>query len=555
VPSILRTLLYPKAPPEEVVQVGRRGLLYSAAVFAVAAVVLASIQFQQKCLLGADAYHHTRVAKIIADSGIIHDFPWTQASVFKDSYADKQFLFHVLLIPFLGSDLTFGPKLLTVILTALSLALLAWITLRHGIGPPWLWVTIVLASGVMFLFRMSLTRPHLLAVPLALLTTHCLLRRHVIGLFLCALAFPLCYTAAHLPLALFLVYALVCLLRREPFPWQLMVAVVAGSALGVLLHPHSEHLLQLWYMQNVSVVLNVWQIPDDVVMGTEFFSIAGSVIFFDVIILWLGLGGVALLVLTRRVRLSLRTLYLLLLSGAFFVMFLLIPRFVEYLVPFTVLFMASATADQLAGFDLKDWLIRRRLSGSLVLGLSLTLLLVQTTRSVVESQIEVERDRSLHFQKEARWIDENLAPGELVFTGSWDSFPYLFHFAPRQHYLVALDPTFMQAFDPGLFEDWYRIANGRVEDPYARILLRFKARFVLAERKPWIEPFISQMVRDPKFMKVFDGPDAAIFVLAPDLLPAARSLVVAGVTLFMPASGFSLGIKVELASCKRNNAG
>lgn len=499
-------------------------MLLCAAVFLVAALALASIQFSKPELLGADAYYHVRVAQVISQQGILDEFPYTQASVFRDHYADKQFLFHVLLIPFLGEDLVFGPKLLSVLLTAFLFALMAWILLRHGVPLPWLWVVLMLASGVMFLFRMSLTRPHLLAVPLSILAAHLMLRRHVLGTFLVSLLFPLCYTAAHLLPGMALLYAAACVFRREPFPWRLLSASVAGVLLGLLLHPQRFNIFALWYLQNVQVLLNVWRIPEEVVMGNEFFSVPGRTILLDAFVPLLGAFAAAFFFLLKGIRASLRTIFLFLLSCAFFVLFLNIGRFVEYWVPFTILFLASGTRDLTAGADWREWLRGHRIAGPFLCGLLSLLLFAQTARSVVESQLEVEADRSVHYRFEAVWIKNHVPEGEVVFTCNWDSFPYLFFFAPRQRYLVALDPTFMQAHDPELFRLWYRIATGQEAGSADLVLSRFGSRWVFAEKREWIRPFVDRALRDPRFLLVCNGPDAAVFAVMPDPMPVARAV-------------------------------
>jgi len=530
----LRALFASPEPPDRVVPVGFPGWLFCAAVFLVGILALASVQFSKTGLLAADAHYHVRVAKEISDAGMLEDFPWTQASVFKDNYADKQFLFHAILIPFLTDDLVFGPKLLTVVLSALLLALLAWMALRHGFPLPWLWVVLVLASGAMFLFRMNLTRPHLLAVPLSVLAAHLMIRRHVLGTFLVSMVFPLCYTAAHLIFCIALLYAASCCMKKEPFPWRLLLAVVAGSFAGLLLHPHRINIFHLWYLQNIQVMLNVWQIQDEVRMGAEFHSVPGRLILWDAIAVLAGWFGVILFFFLRGRKVSLRTLFFFLLSCGFLVMFLNIYRFVEYWVPFSVLFVASATRDLTEDFDARAWSSSHRIAGPVVFGLLFVLLAAQTTRSVLGAQSGVHQYHSPRYQSEARWIARHLPEGELVFTCDWDSFPYLFFYAPRQRYLVALDPTFMQAYDPGLFGLWRRIATGRESSNADKILARFGTCWVLAEKDQEYLPFIEKCRRDWRFLLTYNGTDAIVFAVLLNPAPAVQPLAEAGVAALIP---------------------
>ena len=95
------------------------------AVFLVGWMCAASIQFSQQGLVGADSHFHVRYSEIMAQQGPLERFPWTQTSVQRDRFMDKDFLLHVILIPFLGDDLCFGPKVLTSLLTGLLFLLLA----------------------------------------------------------------------------------------------------------------------------------------------------------------------------------------------------------------------------------------------------------------------------------------------------------------------------------------------------------------------------------------------------------------------------------------------
>jgi hypothetical protein len=480
-------------------------------VFVVAGLSMASIQFQKVEFVGADAYHHVRLADIISNEGLPDEFVWTQASVFKDNYADKQLFFHLLLIPFVSLDQVLGPKLLTVILAALLFGLIAWIMVRNKISWPWLWPTLMLAGGVLFLYRINLTRPHLLAVFLSILGFYLINNRRILGLFLLSVLFPLCYTAIHLLLFMVLTYVLVAFLVEKKIYWQLVLIVVLGTFLGIILHPHRANLLSLWYLQNIEVILNTWVMPEQVVMGNEFLAPAWKFVVGDTLVSLLGsIMCIAAVIVWRR-KISLRTLFLLVLSNGFCVLFLCMARFVEYWVPFSILFMASTFDDLKLQDQIRPWFMKYKRVGVILFGLAICLLLFQTTRSVVESQLEVDNQPRGLYKDEALWLAEHLPDNQVVFTANWDSFPMLFYHAPRQRYLVALDPTFMQAYDSDLFELWYKIATGTEPQAADKIIKYFHTNWVLAEKDSWIEPFIKQAQKDARFKSVYSGPNAEIF--------------------------------------------
>ncbi|MFH1768746.1 MAG: hypothetical protein ABH858_06275 [Candidatus Omnitrophota bacterium] len=59
------------------------------------------IQFSSPTLYGADSYYHIAATRFLKDFGPRYDFPWAQFSTFKDFFSDKEFLFHLLTVPFL----------------------------------------------------------------------------------------------------------------------------------------------------------------------------------------------------------------------------------------------------------------------------------------------------------------------------------------------------------------------------------------------------------------------------------------------------------------------
>ncbi|MBN2492947.1 MAG: hypothetical protein JXR96_00045 [Deltaproteobacteria bacterium] len=495
-------------------KVGLEGAVLLVLTALVALLVLASIQFSQPTLIGGDGYYHTRLSAILAEQGHLDRFPWTQASFHRDHFVDKEYLFHWLLVPFLGQGLELLPKCFAVLMGALLICLLAWVMLRLSVPLPWLWLLVLFSAGILFFFRLSLVRPHLLSIPLAVLAGYLYTRERVGWAFALALLFPLCYTAAHLLPVLACVYAVACLLVGRAFPWRLVAAVLLGTLLGLALHPHRANLPAMWYIQNVEVVANAWRLEP--IMGSEFVSPTGRALVWDVGAVFLGGLATCGAFLLLGARASLRTVFFFLASCGFLLMFLVITRLVEYWVPFSVLFMASAAADlRASGFDLRAWMQRHRLGGALLVCLVLGGLTFQSARTLIGSQtkvaIEKQAHRVLDFHSEALFLAGRVPAGQTVFTCSWDSFPFLFHAAPQLRYLVALDPTFMLAQDAERFDLWRRIGEGLVPDAAEQIPAAFGARWVFVEMTPGCDGLRRQASADPRFALELAGPDAWIF--------------------------------------------
>ncbi len=487
-------------------------------VFLVSLMVTASIQFSQFGLVGADGHYHVRLAKVVSEQGPLDGFEWTQTSIHRDRFMDKEFLFHVLLIPFLGDDLRTGPKILTALLAALLMTLLAWIAWRQGMALFWLAALLLLAAGTSFNFRMALTRPHLISILLAVGTAHLLLRRHGWGLLLLASLFPLCYTAFHLLPLLTVVYGVARLLHGKRFAWRELALVLVGTGLGLLLHPNRANIAYHWYLVNVEVMANAWRLAP--LMGVEFVAPSGRVLVWNSGLLLFGTLGAMLLTMLSGVKSSLRTTFFLLLSLGFLVMFLSITRLVEYWVPFTSLFLLSTAGDwRDAGHGLGRWLRDYgRLASAILVGFGL-LVSLMSLRGLVLTQQKVAEEkvtgRIPTYEAGGRFLARRVPDREQVFTCGWDTFVFLFYYAPQAHYLVHLDPTFMLVYDESLFDLWLRIGRGRQADAFERIRNDFKARWIFIEHQPGYADFLAQARRSTRLVPVFEGPQSSVFVFNP----------------------------------------
>lgn len=97
---------------------------------AVCTGVLAWLQFSYQGFWDGDSYFHARAAQQLWERGPSPVFPQTVFSTWHEQYSDKDFLFHVLLMPFCHDEtrLLVGGKLAAVcfdfvLLTALGVAL------------------------------------------------------------------------------------------------------------------------------------------------------------------------------------------------------------------------------------------------------------------------------------------------------------------------------------------------------------------------------------------------------------------------------------------------
>jgi hypothetical protein len=109
----------------------------------------------------------------------------------------------------------------------------------------------------------------------------------------------------------------------------------------------------------------------------------------------------------------------------------------------------------------------------------------------------------------AAWLEANTPPGSRVFQTDWDDFPRLFYYNTHNTYLVGLDPTYMQQYDPELYDRWVDITRGRVPRPSQAILSEFGARYVMSDLLHG--SFLELADEDPRLVEVYRDGDSVVF--------------------------------------------
>ncbi|MEO0812519.1 MAG: hypothetical protein AAFY60_06625, partial [Myxococcota bacterium] len=233
--------------------------LEAVAIYAIAWGIFYWRQFLTPNLPGTDAYYHIKIAWIYATEGIPRDgFPWAQYSIWKDHFFDKEFGFHVLLIPFTFGDLATGAKLASVTYGALVYPSFYLILRFSKVKHAWFWTAMFFAAGGYFGWRINVPRPQILSMTIALWAAYVVFIRSWKGAALVGVIYALCYTA---PLVI-IVYALIAFViwgaMDNEWDWRVIAAATAGVFLGWLLHPHFPNNFRLVWIQLVDVLSNAW---------------------------------------------------------------------------------------------------------------------------------------------------------------------------------------------------------------------------------------------------------------------------------------------------------
>ena len=430
-------------------------------------------------LYGVDAYYHIRLSALMREHGIIRDFPWAQASIFAKHFSDKEFLYHALLIPFTFGDLLNGARLASCLAAGALFAVYYAVIRRLRLRFPLLWTLVLLCSGPAFISRVAMTRPHVLSLLLLLVAIALLSERRYFLLGVLGFVYALSYSVAHLVVALALLFNVGLLLGRERVDLRTVLFPGVGLVLGFLAHPNFPENVRLWCVQTFLAPLYAWGFTGaELNQGIELAPPTGRNFLFDMTPVTVALAASILGYLWRGQRPSARSWTLICITGFFLSLTLLSMRFVEYFVPFALLFSACAFTDIVEDLDLDEWLEQRKFARN-ALPVALLLFLMLTGMSgVLKAQAYAAKDSDASTADAVLWLKEKVPAGETVFHTEWGDFTELFCYAPELRYLVALDPVFMYVHSPSHWREWRDICEGRRPDAASLVRSEFNSRYV-----------------------------------------------------------------------------
>jgi hypothetical protein len=464
-------------------------------------LLVAFIQWTIPYPLDDDTAYHFSVARLIREHGILHSFPWTRFSWQFDHYADKEFLFHLLFVPFTGLGYLAASRVVGTIGGGAVISALYLILSAERVRFAGFWALLPLGTTI-FLYRFTQVRPHLFSIALAMLLVWAYCRRRFVLLFVVGLLYPLWYVAFwQIPLLLVLAAEGGRLLHGERWRWQPPLVLVIGIAVGIVLHPNSWNLLQINWIHMTDILFrNAWGHHVEFNMGEEFepFSLAGW--FSEMTVPTLAMTGAALG--TWRAR---REDVFLPVAGLAMLLFLLLTlrtnRFLEYSVPFT--FLALALTVRQTG---RGWLLPL----FAVLSLAWTL----TSGTPMLRYLTTSQPRIWQMDKRVGQTMASQVPvGSPVFTCGWEYTGTLMVEVPDRNYLVALDPTLLYKRDPGLYDLWYRTMKDAPRTSADVVRTQFASRYVVCLDHPTLHPFFDALAADSRTRVLYSDGKWVLFDL------------------------------------------
>ena len=446
------------------------------------------IQFSSGSLAGNDSHLYIKLAEMTKNQGLIKEFPWLNFTVMKDGFTGLHFLYYFLLIPFtFFGNLIIGAKIASLFFLSLMVstfyAILKNLNLKYNL----FWCFLLLSSSGYFLFRMNLARPINFSVIFFLLIFYALIKKNNFLLFLVSFLFV--WGHASFPLSIFFVFVFVFVnyIHKKKIYYKTILASLSGIVLAFFVNPFFPNNL------NYFNIYYIGSVPYSLTSSiSEWQSLGIKLVFFDatiVFILFLTLVAIYFVMFISKIagnknnekkktEHAIIIDFLLIVSSVLFVAMLLQGRYIDYWVPFCVIFIAFYSE-----FLYNNFIIRKeeniigkakekikpldRFSAEQIKAFFVFFVIIIIMVSFFSKTNFVfgrmgESGSSKGVQEISQWLEKNTPKESVVFNVNWGDFSKLFFYNTHNYYITGLDPKFIYKLSPEKYWLYSHISEGIV---------------------------------------------------------------------------------------------
>jgi hypothetical protein len=544
------------------------------AVFFISFAAFFITQFSIKYLAGNDSFLYAGLAEITGQRGFLKEFPWLNATIMRENFTGLHFLFYSLLTPltylvglFLAAKI--GISLFFAAMNTVFYFLLKQFNLKY----PFLWWLLFLAASPMFLYRMSFIKPFSLSVALILLAFYAIVKNK--NLLLLVVSFLAVWTHPSFILIpaiafLYLVIRIIPLSEVPPLTkgvrgifrdgfliFQSLLYSLLGIILGLIINPFFPNNLNL---------LNAYSGGPSFYSIAEWQPIAMTKIIGDapiLIILFAFFACCYFVIPLLKNNLALiikkeNTPILLSFSIAFIMLVstTMCNRFIDYYIPFMVLFVALAGEHCLKNYCYRWFHSARPASGPMepecesalrfhspngtmeptktAFTIFLSVIILLTAASINNLRFVSQRANNGAAETEkiknaAEWLKENTPANSIIFNANWGDFPKLFFYNTRNYYVAGLDPKFIYQHSPQKYWLYEHIIKGEVctqktcpvpessDKMYNIIKYQFNADYIFISDISEYSELVNVLEPDERFERVYEENEIEIWELIPSL--------------------------------------
>lgn len=443
--------------------------------FAVFLLIFTIAQFMSPYIIGFDGYYHIKAAEIVKENGLLKEFPWAKYTILSENYADIQFLFRLLQMPFIAFfGLSLGAKISAALFAALAFTIFYWFLYNSKIKFPLFWTLIYAFASAELMYRFLLGRQMPLAISLIILTIYFLQEKKYLPLGLASLIFVWLYSGFVIQIFIIFAYFLVEKIFTKRFDYKIIVYPFVGAIAGLMINPYFPNNLSMLYIQvfKVNLLSNLYNVEWKPWPFLELIknNIVGLILIaFSVFLL---IKNKKLLEQTREqssvptplvsasiVRISKTKAYFLSLAVFFFAYTILSRRMQEYFIPFAVLASAFIINDY---FQILEKSGKKRLLKILKISGIISIIVIGSISFAVLKKNYISTEFLHNYNGCAEWMKGNIPKGSLVFTNAY-AFPYLFFKNSDVIYTHGIDLAYSYLYDKEKFERYMGILQGNLK--------------------------------------------------------------------------------------------
>ena len=473
-----------------------------------------------------DAYYHAAMAERGPAVFCAKKFPALELSVWRDTFADKELLYHFLLSGLIRVQKIFTAEIVppfhfpAMVFVAGFLAAFLFAMKRMGVAPP-LYLPMTMAAVLIapnITFRVLMLRPHVLSLALLLFLCGILAAGSFRKRLLWTLGVSMVYAWSYSNPQFIVIPALafsIAGIRTDGWKSLLIAAAAAvGVGLGLLVHPQFPNSFIIWKVQSFDALFRPLLAegakgyaslmpPMEMQPPDLLWHLAAIPLYVFVYLAFLVFarvtGKCGWKNLPQHV-IALGMLTLLFTGGTF-----LVQRTVEYAAPFGALFGAAVTH---LALQEKVFLPGREKPLKFCLILSIAMIGIAVYSSVLN--IGYGRISTPPAAKIGAWMERNLPEKTLVVNLNWGDFPAIFHANRKQVFLWGMDPEFSVAADPERTRKIERMLLQAQHMTPRRFYALTGSRYalVLAKRENFI-----RYLKKIGWRAVYEAEDGALFIV------------------------------------------
>lgn len=482
-------------------------------LFGIASIII--VQFWTPTLFGPDGYLHIRMAQFLKDYGLKYDFHWARYSTFAKNFADKDLLYHVLLIPFtqlFSKDIFVGAKI-SAAFSGILFFIVFFIILRlYAPRPlvPLFLLALLISDRFFYLFCWP--RQMILVVALTILGIHFLIEEKPWPVFIITFLYCLMHVSGPYML-LYAVFAeSVRFLNSRRFNLKSLWVVGLAIVIAYLVHPNFPNNVLVFYLN--AIMVPIYSAKWGIELGAEFFPVSTRDYLLSYPFLVLSIVSIFLTAVFLRPKATLRTQVFLVISSVFLIFSFFSQRYIAHGYPLMLLSLASYAQDyfkensgQEVSLNLKP-LFRTAIIFFSILALIFG---ISTYKNLRQFAL-VHNVFDSHYERVGRFFKQNIPKGELIFHANWSDSQYFIGVDPDNDYFVTFDPTYMFYYNRQLYDLYRDVSFGRTKDPYDVLKNTFKANYGYAG-KNYFGRLIEQVRKDSRFRILGEDELGVIFKL------------------------------------------